>query len=104
MNGGGEGIHELRVSCWNYWAQIALRQFDTPNYTPSRFGRRWTRNTLGAGDPIPVQVAPPDQDRLSSNSLIVPRMAMALRVELGDCVLDSAVEVIGTLERLMGEV
>src|SRR4051812_30141047 len=31
-------------------------------------------------------------------------MAMALRVELGDCVLDSAVEVIGTVERLMCEV
>src|SRR4051794_24058845 len=31
-------------------------------------------------------------------------MAMALRVELGDCVLDSAVEVIGTVERLMSEV
>src|SRR5215208_2507663 len=41
---------------------------------------------------------------LSSNSLIVPRMAMALRVELGDCVLDGAVEVIRAGECLMSEV
>src|SRR4051795_4634342 len=31
-------------------------------------------------------------------------MTMALRVELGDCVLDSAVEVIRTVERLVSEV
>src|SRR5215211_3616576 len=42
--------------------------------------------------------------RLSSNSLIVPRMAMALCVELGDCVLDGAVEVIRAGECLMSEV
>src|SRR5215212_2223224 len=41
---------------------------------------------------------------LSSNSLIVPRMAMALCVERGDCVLDGAVEVIRAGERLMREV
>jgi hypothetical protein len=33
----------------------------------------------------------PHYSSLSSHSLIVPRMAMALRVELGDCVLDGTV-------------
>src|SRR5215213_4645677 len=41
---------------------------------------------------------------LSSDSLIIPRMAMALCVELGDCVLDGAVEVIRAGECLMSEV
>src|SRR5215211_8340130 len=41
---------------------------------------------------------------LSSNSLIVRRMAMALCGELGDCVLDGAVEVIRAGECLMSEV
>src|SRR4051812_19018860 len=44
------------------------------------------------------------QNRLSSNSVVGPRMAVSLGVELSNRFVDGAVEVIRTVERLMSEV
>src|ERR687890_834194 len=65
-------------------------------------GRDWVTQCLPASKrPPSAKVKPPP---LSSYSLVGPRMTVSFGVELPGCVIDGAIEIFRSCERLMSEV